>query len=78
MTIYLVWEEEMYEAPVLCGVYDNLAAAREHEARMRKRDPHYRFFTCIDRVRVATACKRGVRWWPRKEMLDEPQRVDRS
>lgn len=82
MTIYLVWEEEMYEAPALCGVYDNLTAAREHKARLerrRQRDycrlSHRSYW--IDRVRVATACKRGVTRWPRKQMLDEPQGVDR-
>ena len=78
MTIYLVWEEEMYEAPVLCGVYDNLAAAQECQRKLKARDRREHGFSHrsydIDRVHVANECKRAMKFWPRKRVYGKPQR----
>ena len=71
--IYLLWYEEQYEAPQLCGVYNNLAAAQQHRMKLQaRRDGYFRFRSkwdyVIDQAKVGTDCKRGVDLWPLKRL----------
>ena len=81
-TIFLLWYEESFESPTLCGIYDTLAAAEQHRDKLlARRDKYFRYRSrhdyAIDEARVGAECRRGVEHWPRKRIQIKPQGVSR-